>query len=88
MKIFKFQILAGILSSIDAAELTPAELREANHRFIFGVMSPKENDNVKVLAQIKFPKFWNKWIENKAAQVQKIGDKASQIFERCGQEST
>ena len=78
----KLQILAGISAT------TVQSYAEINHRLIFTHLSSDiwRQDFVKEVVQIKYPKFWTKWIDKKTAQLKKLGERSKQTYERCGQE--
>ena len=83
----KLQVLAGLLSSAQGRTNS-----EKGHRLIFGAggVGPGlwQEDFVKDLVKVKFPKSWQKWINNKSGQLEKLGEKTQRTFDRCGEEST
>ena len=83
MKIFgNFQVLAAIISSAEAYSTA-----EKNRRVIFDGLATDffRQDFVHEVVKVKYPKFWKKWTNNKAAQFQKLGEKSKKAFERCGE---
>ena len=80
----KLQVIAGLISS--AHSRTNSEI---GHRLIFNDVAPDfwRQDFVKDSIKIKFPKSWEKWRNNKAGQLENLGEKTQRAFDRCGQES-
>ena len=80
----QIQILAGIVTS---AQESISALQ--GHRFIYTDDANHfwREGYVEELVKNYYPNHWNKWLNTKEEQMNKLEKKTKQTFERCGQES-